>query len=215
MKKKLFILAVVGLMVCLIGFVAIAGAWWDDHDKYKEGKSKHGHLYFCQKENLQCDIGWGSPIDPPCAPLNDQYLDCSKRGAWGKMQYKLSDPIFKFEFEGHGLKTLEPDRSYTLIYYPDNGSGSGLIYLGSDVADKHGNVHIAGSLDTGDLPAPYDMNYYTNPPGAKIWLVPSSDICFRSQVNFSAPYMKAWNPDKYLFGDELITFDSPENRDCQ
>jgi len=137
------------------------------------------------------------------------------------MEYKSSGPIFKFEFEGHRLAP----GSYTLIYYPENfASGSRLIYLGSDIANKGGHVHIKGSLDTGSLPAPYASDFNCIPglddqgtliclegSGAKIWLVLSSDICFRDD---SAPYMKNWNPDKYLFGDDLIIFNSPENRDC-
>jgi hypothetical protein len=127
------------------------------------------------------------------------------------MEYKFSGPIFIFQFEG---KKLVPEQSYTLIYYPDNWGGNGLIYLGSDVADKHGNAEIGGSLDIGDLPAPYDDNSRTNPSGAKIWLVLSSDMCFRSVNSFDAPHMINWNPEKYLFGKEFINFDSPVNRDC-
>jgi hypothetical protein len=192
MKKKLFILTVVSLMVCLIGFVAIACACDDDGD----GKSNQRHLYLYQKTPQQ---------DPHNDfPLNDQNWPIVTRGAWGKMEYKLSGPIFIFEFEG---KKLEAGKSYTLIYYPDNPFG-GLIYFGSDVADKHGNVQIGGSLDTGDLPASYDFNY---PVGAKIWLVLSSDICFRGTA---APFIKNYTLDKYLFEEKLITFDSPEDRDC-
>jgi len=217
MRKKLFIFTVVSLMVCLIGFVGFAYAWDDDH----HGKSKHGHLYLYQKivptdPTTGAEVVCLDPSDPnvsypyPCSPVNDLNWSIVRRGAWGKMEYKFWGPIFNFEFEGH---RLEHGKSYTLIYYPDNWSpGSGLIYLGSDVADKHGNVHIGGSLDTGDLPAPYDENSLANPPGAKIWLVLSSDICFRG---YYAPYIKNHeNLDKYLFADDLIKFDSPENRDC-
>lgn len=220
--KKLFILTVVGLMVCLIGFVDIASAWDHDHGKDKMGKTKTRHLYLYQKCPQEPNVDFCIPDVFPIPPLHDQYLDRVHHGAWGKMEYKSEGAIFKFEFEGRGLKPLEPgDRSYTLIYYPENwSSGMGLIYLGSDIADKHGNVHIKGSLDTGNLPAPYDYNFYPDytapdPTGAKIWLVLSSDICIRRDS--SPPKMIGWHPDKYLFEEDLITFtdtDFDPNYDC-
>jgi len=50
MRKKLLILTVVSLMVCLIGFVGFASAC--SHDKDKDEKSKPGHLYLYQKCRL-------------------------------------------------------------------------------------------------------------------------------------------------------------------
>lgn len=210
MKKKLSILAVVGLMACLIGLVTVVYA-----GEGNNGKSKNLYLYQKIPTNVVCI----DPYDPtytydlyPCSAVNDQNWEIYPHGAWGKMEYKFSGPIFNFEFEGHHLKSGE---SYTLIYYPDNwGPGKGLIYLGSDVAKGDGNVHIAGALDTGDLPAPYDDNSRTNPSGAKIWLVLSSDICFRIVNSDLAPRMIDWHPENYLFAEKFITFDSPENRDC-
>lgn len=234
MKRKFFIMAVVGLMVCLIGFGG--SAYPCDHENGHWGESNKGHLKLYQKIVPTYAVCL-DPSDPavsypyPCSPVNDQDPNwiIPLRGARGKLEYRFSGPIFYFEFEGH---RLEPGQSYTLIYYPDNWfSGSGLIHLGSDVADKHGNVQIRGSLDIGSLPALYDDNCIKmldenenpildengnpicdkNLSGAKIWLVLSGDICFRG---FYAPYMIGWNPDKYLFEDRLITFDSPEDRDC-
>jgi len=80
---------------------------------------------------------------------------------------------FKFSFSGRGLP---PDTNYTLIYYPDDWPGDGLICLGSgkplplgakgkvsenrDMTDtaleiQGGNLNIHGDveLNTG-LPAP-------------------------------------------------------------
>ena len=203
MKKKLFILTltVVSLMACLIGAIATAGG-----PGGHAGKSNTGHLYFCQKDPalLFCDIGGGITVPPPCNPLNDQYVECSAESrAWGKMKYNLEGQIFDFEFEGHHLME---GQNYTLIYYPDNPSG-GLIYLGSDIAAGHGNVHIKGSLFTGNLPASYDFNY---PDGAKIWLALSSDVCMRSQDN-SPNLVGDYYLDlkDYLFGIDLITFKTP------
>ena len=64
------------------------------------------------------------------------------------MEYKLSGSEFDFLFKGKGL---EADAEYTLIYYPDSWPGNGLLCLGSATANNGGNVHIDGSVDTGDL----------------------------------------------------------------
>jgi len=64
------------------------------------------------------------------------------------MEYKLSGSEFDFLFKG---KELEADAEYTLIYYPYSWPGNGLLCLGSATANNGGNVHIDGSVDTGDL----------------------------------------------------------------
>lgn len=164
-------------------------------------------------------------------PLN--FKDFKDR-AWGKLEYKPSGPIFRFEFEGH---KLTPGESYTLIYFPKwyaysvSGEQTGLsvIYFGSDIADRGGNVNINGSLDTGDLPLGYDLDCINadnvtgrcgEGSGARIWLVLSSDICIRSTLY--QPRMIGWNPAFYLFGGNLITFTDthfdptkPEETNCE
>jgi hypothetical protein len=116
-------------------------------------------------------------------------------GAWGKLKYDLSGSTFNFLFNGHGL---EPDTDYTLIYYPDPWPGSGLISLGTATANEEGNIHISGSVDTGDLPTESDEN-----DGAKIWLVLSSDI--------GEGEMTDWNQSEYLFEYDLIFFDDTDD----
>jgi len=118
-------------------------------------------------------------------------------GAWGLLEYNLSGETFDFEFKGHGL---EQGYEYTLIYYPDPWPGDGLICLGSGTADG-GKVHIEGLKDTGDLPAVNDDNY---PEGAKIWLVLTGD------VDCEGNEMTGWNPEEYLFENNLITFDDTD-----
>jgi len=118
-------------------------------------------------------------------------------GAWGKLKYDLSGSTFNFLFNGHGL---EPDTDYTLIYYPDPWPGSGLINLGTATANEGGNIHIRGSVDTGDLPIDADEN-----DGAKIWLVLSSDV--------GEGEMVGWNPGEYLFEYDLISFDDTDGEE--
>jgi hypothetical protein len=114
-------------------------------------------------------------------------------GAWGKMTYNVEGPAFDFVFNGHGL---EPGCEYTLIYYPDPWPGVGMKKLGDGTANAGGNVHIAGCVETGDLPIDTDKN-----DGAKIWLVLTDDV----NAN-----MIGWTPAEYLFENNLITFDDTD-----
>lgn len=139
----------------------------------RAGKSNIGQLYLYQK-----DSNWNVVAG----------------GAWGKMTYRLMGPTFDFIFNGH---LLTPEKSYTLIYYPDPWPGTGLIVLGTAVADSFGNVHLAGSPNTGSLPSSTDSN-----AGAKIWLVLSSDYTV-------GVGMSSWNPAEYLFEDVGITYTAP------
>lgn len=145
----------------------------------RAGKSNIGHLYLYEK-------------DP-------QTWDLVENGAWGKMMYRLSAPEFQAVFNGHWL---EPDTSYTLMYYPDPWPGDGLICLGEGMTDEFGDVHIRALVNTCDLPASFDDNYAD---GAKIWLVLSDDVDCENMN------MVGWNPTEYLFEYELITFDDTDN----
>ena len=144
------------------------------------GKSNVAHLYFYEKTG-----------EPDWEIVED--------GAWGKMKYNLTGPEFDFVFNGHGLET---GSTYTLIYYPDPWPGDGLICLGAGLANEGGDVHIMGSVDTGDLPKEEDANYEA---GAKIWLVLTDDVQCPSDGGSGA--MMGWNPTEYLFEDDLVTFD--------
>ncbi len=148
------------------------------------GKTNVGHLYLYEKNPST----WG----------------IIEGGAWGKMRYNLSGSTFDFVFNGHGL---ELGWSYMLIYYEDPGLGPwtvppDIICLGSGTANGGGNVHIQGSVDTGDLPTKDDVNY---PHGAKIWLVLSDDVDCDNKV-----FRWRWNPTEYLFEYDLITFDDAD-----
>ncbi len=203
MKRNFFILAVVVLMAYFVGSVAIAGEK-DQHDGKDNGNDEHsnvGELNLYQK----CT---GNDTAEFCASTFDLFSACpltddvtpheARVGSGrGKLKYNKRGPTFDFEFEGHGLT---PEKSYTLIYLPNvnfmgNCPGYYFVYFGSDVA-KRGNVHIEGSLDTGDLPATIDFS----PGGAKIWLVLSEDL-YLPWAQFMG-----WHPSMYLFEEELITY---------
>ena len=166
--KKYLILV---LIVLLIGALTV-GVMADKNGP--AGKSNIAHLYLYEK-----DASW----------------DIVEDGAWGKMKYNLSGATFDFVFNGHGL---DIGLEYTLIYYPDPWPGTGLICLGSGTVNEEGDIHIAESVDTGDLPIATDEN-----SGAKIWLVLTED--FNCDGGWSA-----WNPTEYLFEYDLITFDDTD-----
>ena len=121
-------------------------------------------------------------------------------GAWGKMKFNLSGPTFDFVFNGKGL---EPNTEYSLIYYADPWPGDkpGAL-IAEGISNKGGNIHLEGFTELNmDLPDPADENY---PDGAKIWLVLSEDY------DKDNTKMIAWNPEKYLFENNLITYDDTE-----
>jgi len=167
--KKYLILVLIVLLIGALTVGVLAGKTG------QAGKSNIAHLYLHEKDPGTWDI------------VPD--------GAWGKMKYNISGETFDFVFNGHGLVE---GTEYTLIYYPDPWPGEGLICLGSGTVNEEGDIHIAESVDTGDLPIEGDEN-----DGAKIWLVLSDD--FDCSGGWSA-----WNPTEYLFEEDLITFDADE-----
>ncbi len=168
--KKYLVFALAALLIVALATGALAGKTGP------AGKSNTAHLYLYEK-----DAVWNIVPD----------------GAWGKMKYNISGSTFDFVFNGHGLT---PGENYTLIYYPDPWPGTGLICLGSGTAKGRGNVHIAESVNTGDLPIAGD----TNAPGAKIWLIRDDDL------DCDTGAWSAWNADQYLFEFELITFEDTD-----
>jgi len=192
--RKLIAIAVAIAFVSVLGVPAVLAG-----NNGQAGKSNTAHLYLYQKY-LALDGKWA--VYPG--------------GAWGKMTYSMSGTDLNFVMNGHDLA---PETDYTLIYYPDPWPGNGLMCLGTGTTDADGDVTIEGMTDTGDLPAPYDMNayastttYYDGSTGAKIWLVLSSD------VDCGARMMTAWtttavpegNLVPYLFDSALIKFDDTD-----
>ena len=168
MKKILIVAMVTVLLVGLVASPVLAAG-----KTGQAGKSNIGHLYLYEK-------------DPDTWQIVDD-------GAWGKMKYNLSGATFDFVFNGHGL---EVGSDYTLIYYADPWPGTGGFDLGTGMVNEYGDVHIKGSVNTGDLPVEADDN-----DGAKIWLVLSSDY------DSDNDKMVGWNPTEYLFEYDLIIFD--------
>jgi gamma-glutamylcyclotransferase (GGCT)/AIG2-like uncharacterized protein YtfP len=107
-------------------------------------------------------------------------------GAWGKLTAIVHQDMFVFN--GHALTE---GTSYSLIYYPDPWPGEGMLVLGEGIVNEDGNIHIMGNFDFNSIPIVSDEN-----DGAKIWLVLSEDIGETSMVG--------WNPERYLFENNLI-----------
>lgn len=196
--KKYIILVLIVLLIGALFVVVMAGG-----PSGKAGKSDIAHLYLYQKTYVD--------------PLVGDYIVVDG-GAWGKMKYNTSGSTFDFVFNGH---ELEVDAEYTLIYYPDPWPGEGLICLGEGIVNDEGNIHIAGSIDTGvDLPISGDLNADTSTTtledgsiGAKIFLVPSDDVdCVGQEMTgWTGPLPgNIEGVNIYLFEGELITFDDTD-----
>jgi len=147
---------------------------------------------------------------------------------YGVLQYSTEGDMFCYDFRGYSLE----DTDYSLIYYADyedrftnwGGDNPGALIASGTVVDGTlslvGSVNLREDLDADgiDLPCPPDSNIdvhdYSGPPdnydhahGAKIWLVPSE--CYDS-TNFRI-YEDKWQPDRFLFETDLITFDDTDN----
>jgi len=183
--KKYLILVLIVLLISALSVGVLAGKTG------QAGKSDIAHLYLYEKTPAEL-------TDPPTP------WEIVEGGAWGKMKYNTSGSTFDFVFNGHGLV---PGDDYTLIYYPDYAwpdnpwPREGIICLGNGIVNDEGNIHIAESVNTGDLPTAEDAALLG---GAKIWLVLSADVDCDTCV------MSGWNPTEYLFEEEAINFDDTD-----
>jgi hypothetical protein len=213
MKKSIILVMVV--LLAVVSSVVMAD---------ENGEGKAGRLFLFQKCDkdlipVQDHDSFGCPNLPGPWPVffgNDRY---------GKMDYTLWGPTFKFSFQA---KNLLPEKNYTLIYYPDPWPGDKLICLGSGKTtspkgkgkgkgtpgQKGGNIEIHGDTDIGiSLPANDDANHTATSPsgavGAKIWLVLSEDVQCPTATTTSpvAGKMLSWNPAAYLFEYNLIVYE--------
>ncbi|MBN1570973.1 MAG: hypothetical protein JXA73_24255 [Acidobacteria bacterium] len=207
----------VSVLILVVFSVAIASAAFAGD----RGENMVGSLFLFQKcdsslipdeeaENPLYDSN-GCPV-----PGNGPWPIFSENRRWGQMKYNLLGDNFRFSFQG---KRLLPETDYTLIYYPDEWPGKGLICLGSSTSNPNGNLQIGGSLEilTG-LPAPYDKNFNPVEPsgitGAKIWLVRSVDVQCEgvgdvdpeTGLQSDPPQMIGWDPASYLFEGNPIVY---------
>ncbi len=123
-------------------------------------------------------------------------------GISGVLTYNAVGSEFVYSLTATGL---EEDTDYSLIYYADPWPGSNPgAFIGTYITDGTGNLEVSETnveLST-MLPSELDDNFAN---GAKIWLVLADD--------YDGEKMIAWNPESYLFEDELIIYvdtDSPE-----
>jgi len=117
-----------------------------------------------------------------------------KDGAFGSIMYQTD----KFVFNGHGLV---PGEDYALISYKEPWPGTGSKILAVGVATAQGNLIINKKGETTLIKNEYAaeaLGDYKGVTGAKIWLVPTSDIDVLTGT------FSAWNPDSYLFETSLI-----------
>jgi len=194
MKRIVF--PVIVLMLTVVASVVTA-------DACEKTGEKAGKLLLFQK----CDaslIGLAGYDSSGCPNVGTGpwpiFSDGNRRG---KLEYSLFGEKFAFSFQGHKLARKT---NYTLIYYPDPWPGTDLICLGRGRTNHGGNIEIHGKKNVGPgLPRDYDANFNAVSPsgavGAKIWLVPSSDVQCTNGAR-----MLNWNPTKYLFEYNLIIY---------
>jgi hypothetical protein len=114
-----------------------------------------------------------------------------KGGAFGSFMYQTD----KFVFDGHGLV---PGEEYALISYSEPW-GTPVLVLATGEATAQGNLIINKKGPTTLIKNVYAADApgdYQGVTGAKIWLVPTSDL--------TGNLFNAWNPDTYLFETSLI-----------
>ena len=155
---------------------------------------------------------WGPEPPPPVTKsinLCQKDLgtwECVVDGASGTFSYQTTgEPELLFDLAAQGL---DAETDYRLIYYVDTyspwRSGKPVGMCLSDVLtpETDGTLVSSGSVATGDLPWPDDLNC---PDGAKIWLVADADAdCTGPRI------LTVWNPAPYLFDDtalDLVKFD--------
>jgi hypothetical protein len=158
----------------------------------------------------------------------------------GTLTYNLSGETFDFVFIGVGLEDTNYSLIYYADYYESDeedryttwgGNYPGALIASGDAVDGtlelSGSVNLRPDLTPGededgiDLPWPPDGNiedyaydgepdYYDHANGAKIWLVPSD--CYDADDS-ELPVYKVilWQPERFLFETDLITFDDTNN----
>ena len=166
-----------------------AGGGDDDDDD-----NDHGIPDFCSSpgagEGPGGQAGLSSIAHLNFVQIDSETEDVVEDGAWGRMMYRWTAPLFDFVFNG---KQLEPGAVFTLTYQPEPLPSSGVLCLGTGTVNEDGDLHIQDAFDIGtDLPAEYDENEEE----ATLALVIDEHVdCVEGE-------MLEWTPDDYLFGEE-------------
>ena len=147
-------------------------------------------------------------------------------GATAVLTFDQSGAVNSWHLTTHGLPSLQTSTDWALIYYPDqatrftNWNGAGGIVLVTWAGDANGPVNPPAV----DLPIAADWNAispanycnkangfdsYAHCNGAKIWIVPTSDLTSSN----SLPLLN-WNPTKWLFETDLIEYSTHKIATC-
>jgi hypothetical protein len=122
-------------------------------------------------------------------------------GAHGNFNGALFKSKIIFNAEG-----LAPKTSYALISYKEPWNGVGSIVIATGKSSAAGKLQIKGvdlknKLVYNDYTG-YTTGDYIDVKGAKVWLVPTSDLS--ATVIGGETSFIAWNPSTYLFETRLI-----------
>jgi hypothetical protein len=183
----------------------------------------------CNSTSGQCGYGTGQACEGITTTyVNKLHLE-NKNASWGvisgdeieaDLTYEIVNETFNYELTATGLT---PNTSYSLIYYADKqnrfakwgGDTIGAVIV-TVSSDANGKISTSGIKELGkNLPDPADWNdgpdacaeyskapdNYTHCKGAKIWLVPTSNL-----TNDNSLPLDAWDPSSYLFETDLIRY---------
>ena len=119
-------------------------------------------------------------------------------GANGVLTFKTAAEVFEYTFSATGLNA---STDYSLIYYADPwpGNNPGKLIV-SGTTDGNGGLAMSGIPDLMmDLPDSNDANY---PVGAKVWLVPTS--------NLTGDQLSWTNLGQFLFDLTMVNYDDTD-----
>ncbi len=177
--------------------------------------------------NFTCASGY-TPVFPGTRTLvlenKDAIWDVISDGKNGTLTYNTSGDTFNYTLVASGLS----DISYSLIYYADKdprfqswgGDNPGKVIgtftasggaINSGLQTPNLGMDLPESPDWNINPAPdycddhNGFDDYNTCVGAKIWLVPTSDL-----TGGNLP-LASWNPANYLFETDLINYNDTNN----
>jgi hypothetical protein len=183
----------------------------------------------CGKDGMEDDCGGITSTVHEVPDMRVLELD-NKDSEWtrindgisGTLSFDPVKPTFDYELSVSGM---QPSTGYALIYYADydprfdnwGGDNPGKV-IATFVTDEFGDyssgeqsVELGINMPTGDdwniAPVPNYCDYhngiddYLHCKGAKIWVVPVSDLTDGTSLP-----LVAWNPSEYLFETDLVVY---------